>query len=102
MRLKSDLHSEQHKKASILTQEQEDAFIQKSAALEADKLARDNPRKRTITGRGRPAASGFHRTSMDLPQELYRKVKHAGIEEDLTLREIVVQSLELWLTERNS
>ena len=74
-----------------------DKFISEAPATKADRLPRAKSTSRVITGRGRMPAPGFMRTSLDLPDELYERLKIAALKERRTLREIIREGMTLWL-----
>jgi hypothetical protein len=77
-----------------------EAFIAGGAATQADNVPRLSRTQRRITGRGKMAAEGFRRTSLDLPQELYRQLKIAAAEDSRTLQSIAEEALKAWLAAR--
>jgi len=77
-----------------------DKFIAEAVATKADRLPRPKSTSRLITGQGRMPAAGFRRTSLDLPEELYKQLKIAALDERRSLREILVEGAIAWLKKR--
>jgi len=76
-------------------------------AEEFIKGARDKPAEagpsrgkrteRRSTGRGKMAAAGYTRTSLDLPDALYEQIKITAVKKRCTMRECVEEAMVAWL-----
>ncbi len=77
-----------------------DQFIAGAVATKADRLPRPKSTSRLITGQGRMPAAGFRRTSLDLPEALYKQLKIASLDERRSLREILVEAAVAWLKQK--
>ncbi len=76
-----------------------DQFVSGAVATRADQAMRTNRRQRRTTGRGKMPAEGYRRTSLDLPEGLYKRLKHAAVDQGRTLQSISVEAFERWLGE---
>jgi hypothetical protein len=74
-----------------------DQFVSDAVATRADQTPRANQRQRRTTGRGKMPAEGYRRTSLDLPDALYKRLKHAAVEQERTLQSIAVEAFTSWL-----